>query len=171
MLDVGTGSADMARALVRAARKGGEQLHVTCTDVSAAMLTVARSRPSGGALSFAQADGRALPYGDHSYDVAMCNLSLHHFDPSTAVDVLRELRRTSRVTPVVTDLRRSPIAWALAWVIARLYSRNRLTRHDAPMSVLRSYTPAEAAALARKAGWKRPRVRRVAFFRMVLTDG
>jgi len=170
ILDVGTGSADMPRELVRASRKAGRRIRVTCTDVSNAMLDVARARANDGALAFAQADARALPYAARSFDVAMCNLSLHHFDPQTAVAVLGELRRVSRMTPVVTDLRRSRLAWMLAWVLARVYSRNRLTRHDAPVSVLRSYTPDEAVALARQAGWRNPRVRRVAFFRMVLTD-
>jgi len=46
-----------------------------------------------------------------------------------------------------------------------------MTRHDAPLSVLRAYTPDEALDLARQAGWKNPRVRRTRFFRMVLSDG
>lgn len=171
VLDVGTGSADMPRELLRAARARGRSLRVVCTDVNPAMLEVARLRGAADpALSFAREDGTALTYPDAAFDAAMCNLSLHHFDERSAVLMLRELRRVSRVTPVVTDLRRSRVAWALAWVLSRLHSRNRLTRHDAPMSVLRAYTPSEAIDLARRAGWANPRVRLVAFFRMVLTD-
>ena len=171
VLDVGTGSADMPRALVRAARSRGKALSITCTDANPAMLDVARSRGGNdSSLTFAREDGTALSFETASFDAAMCNLSLHHFDEPSAVRLLSELRRVSRVTPVVTDLRRSRVAWALAWILSRIYSRNRLTRHDAPMSVLRAYTPAEAIDLARRAGWRGPRVRRVAFFRMVLTD-
>jgi hypothetical protein len=70
---------------------------------------------------------------------------------------------------VVCDLRRSALAFAGAWLWSRT-SRNRLTRHDAPLSVRRAYTPAEALALARDAGWRDPRVQGEAFYRMTLTD-
>jgi hypothetical protein len=71
----------------------------------------------------------------------------------------------------VGDLVRSALAFAGTWLYANLTSRNRLTRHDAPLSVRRAYTPAEAVALARDAGWRAPRVRAEPFFRMTLTDG
>jgi len=83
--------------------------------------------------------------------------------------LLRELRRVARTTPIVCDLARSRAAYAGTWLVTRL-SRNRLTRHDAPLSVRRAYTPDEALALARDAGWRGARVRREPFFRMTLTD-
>jgi len=49
-------------------------------------------------LPFVQADGTRLPFADAAFDVAMCNLTLHHLDPPEAVALLRELRRVSRVT-------------------------------------------------------------------------
>ena len=166
VLDVGSGSGDVARALSRLG------LQVTCLDASAAVLEVARRRSAGWAsLDFVCGDGTALPFPDRSFDVVMCNLALHHFDPEPAVQLLRELRRVARLRPVLTDLRRSRLAWAGAWLFSRLVSRNRLTRHDAPLSALRAYTPAEALELAKMAGWRRPRVRAGAFFRMALTDG
>jgi hypothetical protein len=67
-------------------------------------------------------------------------------------------------------LRRSPVAFAAAWVWSRAASRNRLTRHDAPLSVRRAYTPGEVRSLARCAGWRAPRVTAQPFFRMLLAD-
>ena len=116
-----------------------------------------------------RADGGALPFGDGAFDVVICTLALHHFEPAGARALLRELRRVARIVPVVCDLRRSALAFAATWLWSRT-SRNRLTRHDAPLSVRRAYTPAEALALARDAGWRAPHVRREPFFRMTLTD-
>jgi ubiquinone/menaquinone biosynthesis C-methylase UbiE len=171
VLDVGSGAGDIALALVHDARRRGVQLDVTCLDTSDQMLTIAR-RAAGDdpALSFVHGDGTALPFPDHAFDAVTCTLSLHHFDPLPARALLRELRRVARLSPVVCDLRRSPIAFAAAWLWSRT-SSNRLTRHDAPLSVRRAYTPDEAVALAREAGWKAPLVRGEPFFRMTLTDG
>lgn len=171
LLDVGSGAADVPLALIRDASLRGVELSITCLDRSEQMLALAR-RIAGGepALSFVCADGGALPYGDGAFDVVICTLALHHFDPGDATSLLRELRRVARITPVVCDLRRSELAYVATWLWSRT-SRNRLTRHDAPLSVRRAYTPAEALALARDAGWFAPQVRREPFFRMTLTDG
>ncbi len=170
ILDVGCGSADIPRALVREARGRGRSLHVACLDASPEVVEIARRRQDDPALSFVRGDGTVLPYEDASFDVVMCNLTLHHCDPPAAIALLRELRRVARIAPVVTDLWRSRAAWAGASLLAALLTRNRLTRHDAPLSVLRAYTPQEALQLAREAGWRNPRVRRTPFYRMVLTD-
>jgi ubiquinone/menaquinone biosynthesis C-methylase UbiE len=170
VLDVGSGAGDVPLALVRDSARRGVQVQVTCLDHSEQMLAIAR-RATGGdpGLSFVRADGGALPYPDGAFDVVTCTLALHHFEPEGARTLLRELRRVARLSPVVCDLRRSPVAFAATWLWSRT-SRNRLTRHDAPLSVRRAYTPGEALALARDAGWRAPRVRREPFFRMTLTD-
>ncbi len=166
VLDVGCGAGDVALAI---AREAGAR--VTCLDASEQMLDIAR-RTAGAhpGIEFVRADGGALPFADGAFDVVTCTLALHHFDPSAAGALLRELRRVAAIGPVVCDLRRSALALASTWLWSRT-SRNRLTRHDAPLSVRRAYTPDEAVDLARTAGWRHPHARREPFFRMTLTDG
>jgi ubiquinone/menaquinone biosynthesis C-methylase UbiE len=170
ILDVGCGSGDTAAFLARKARAAGRRLSVTCLDVNPDVLTIAKKRNGDPDLRFVRGNGANAPFDDASFDVAMCNLTLHHCDPSAAVALLRELRRVARARPVVTDLRRSRAAWAGAALLVSIFTRNRLTRHDAPLSVLRAYTPREALELALEAGWKNPHVRTAPFYRMVLWD-
>jgi SAM-dependent methyltransferase len=171
LLDVGSGCADVPHALVRDGRRRGVALHATCLDRSGQMLAIARRRTGGEErLTFVQADGERLPFADATFDIVTCTLALHHFEPPAAGALLRELRRVARITPVVADLARSRLAYAGTWLYAHLTTRNRITRHDAPLSVRRAYTPHEALALARAAGWRAPRVRREPFFRMTLVD-
>jgi SAM-dependent methyltransferase len=172
ILDVGSGSGDVARALVRDGRRRGAGVRVTCLDRSAAMLEIAR-RASGGdeRLAFVLGEGEQLPFADGAFDVVSCTLALHHFEPPQARALLREMRRVARITPLVGDLARSAPAYLATWLYAHVTTRNRLTRHDAPLSVRRSYVPQEALALAHEAGWRSPCVKREAFFRMTLLDG
>lgn len=172
ILDVGSGSGDVPLALVRDGRRRGVEVRATCLDRSAAMLEIARRHCAGEErVSFVCAEGERLPFGDAAFDVVTCTLALHHFEPPAARELLRELRRVARLTPIVGDLVRSQLAFAVTWLYARTTTRNRLTRHDAPLSVRRAYEPAEALALARDAGWRAPSVRREPFFRMTLLDG
>ena len=165
VLDVGCGAAEIPRELLRR----GLSLRITCLDPSEQMLSIAR-RCNNGEFTYVQGDGTALPFATGAFDVAMCSLTLHHIEPTGAVRFLRELRRVSRLTPLVCDLRRSRLAYVAARLFAQLFTRNRLTRHDGPVSVLRAYTPNEALALAREAGWRAPSVRTEPWFRMTLTD-
>ncbi len=172
VLDVGSGCADVPHAIVRDGRRRGIDVRATCLDHSEQMLAIARRRTGGDErLTFVHGTGERLPFDDASFDVVLCTLALHHFEPAAARALLGELRRVARRTPVVGDLVRSAIAYAGTWLYANLTTRNRLTRHDAPLSVRRAYTPDEALALARDAGWRAPRVRREPFFRMTLVDG
>lgn len=171
LLDVCCGSADVPLAVARDARRRGMRLDVTLLDRSSEMLTIAARRAGAQVgVTLAAGDATALPFGDATFDVVTCNLALHHFEPDAARAMLAEVRRVARVLPLVSDLRRSALGYAAALAWSRAASRNRLTRHDAPLSVRRAYTPQEARALADQAGWRRPRVRSEAFFRMTIAD-
>ncbi len=170
VLDVGSGGADIPRAAVRAARRAGRNLRVVALDRSQSMIDLARARSSEfPEIEFIRADGTSLPFGDAAFDVTISAATLHHLEPPAAVPFLQELRRVARLTPIVGDLRRTPLAFAGARIIAAI-STNRLTQNDAPLSVRRSYTPAESLALAQAAGWQHPSVRRTMWFRQLLCD-
>lgn len=171
VLDVACGIADIPFSLRLQARRAGKDVQFTCLDANEELLEIARERSDGDpGMTFVHCDARALPFADASFDAAMCNLSLHHFAPDAAVVILRELRRVARVMPVATDLRRGTLPWLAACTFGHVFTNNRLTRNDAPLSALRAYTPQEALSLAERAGWRSPRVERYKFIRMVLFD-
>ena len=170
ILDVGCGAADIPLALVQDAKARARELLITCLDWNEAVLAVARQYTGNASqLKFVAADGTNLPFADGSFDVAMCNLTMHHLRPPEAVQLLRELRRVANA-PLITDLYRSAASFAGTWLFTRVVSRNRLTRHDGPLSALRSYTTHEAYDLAVTAGWAKPVVEKRPFFRMVMYD-
>ncbi len=171
LLDVGTGSGEAALVAAEWARRHGRELHITATDANPAILEIARARAAAyPEIRVEAADALALPYPDGAFHVAVLTLTLHHFDPDNAVRVLREMARVSRGGIIVSDLERSWGNWLgatfLSWT---LWARNPLTRHDGPLSVLRSYTRAELGALAEQAGLSDARVHRHLFERLVLT--
>ena len=156
LLDVGTGAADIPAALLARATRTGRRLRVTAIDSRPEILAAAVSRrPRLGAtagLDLQVGDGRSLPYPDRSFDIAHASLLLHHLEPAAAVTLLREMSRVARRGIVVNDLLRGRVAWLGAWWLSRLATRNRYTRHDAPLSVRRAYTGAELTALIAAAG-------------------
>jgi SAM-dependent methyltransferase len=156
LLDVGTGGADIPIALLAGWRRNGRRLAITAVDDRAEVLTAARLARPGldrvEGLALHVADGRALPYEDRAFDVAHASLVVHHLEPGDAVRLLVEMGRVSRRGVVVNDLARGRLFWLAAWLLARLATRNRYSRHDAPLSVRRAYTVVEMHALLAVAG-------------------
>lgn len=153
LLDLATGVADIPLAVARWAARRHLPLTIVASDSSAPILALARQRLAGHpAISLARYDARAVPLPDQQFDIVLCSLALHHFAPDDAVRVLREMARLARVGFILNDLRRDRLGYAAAWLAARLTTRNRLTRHDAPLSVRRAYTPAELGRLLHRAG-------------------
>jgi 2-polyprenyl-3-methyl-5-hydroxy-6-metoxy-1,4-benzoquinol methylase len=165
VLDVGTGCADIPRALVRWARRVGRPIRVIALDRDPTMLQVAR-RYVGDCpeITLLQGDALALPVRPESVDVVMSALTLHHLEPEPAVRYLTELDAAARTGWVVNDLLRSRVAYALVWLATRALTRNPMARHDGPMSVRRAYTPEEAVLLCEKAGLFDARVVRYGAF-------
>lgn len=168
LLDVATGSADIPLAIAGWARR--RQLHVTLLagDLSAEVLAAAarQVRPHA-AVGLIRFDALRAPFADRGVDVVTCSLTLHHFAPDDAVALLQELGRVTRRALIVNDLER---CWP-GYLGARLLTlilRNRMTHHDAPVSVLRAYTAAELRDLAVRAGLPGAQVSRHFPFRLVL---
>ena len=166
VVDVGTGGADIPLFLRQSWSGPGPAPELTAADSRPEVLTAARAVTPllDGAVDLVEADGRALPWPDDAFDVGHASLVLHHLDPVEAVAFLRELARVSRSGVVINDLDRAVVHWLGAWFLGHLFTRNRLTRADAPLSVRRAYTVPEMAVLLRVAGLRPIAVRR-AFFR------
>lgn len=172
LLDVATGSGDIPRAIVQQARRGGwggRPVRVVATDNHPKVLALARrSCLPYPEITIEKADAFALPYADRSFDIALCSLAFHHFGFEDAVRALRELGRVARTGFIVNDLVRDWAACGLIWLLTRLLRANRLTRHDAPLSVLRAFTPDEYVRMAHAAGISSYKIRTAPFFRAVL---
>jgi ubiquinone/menaquinone biosynthesis C-methylase UbiE len=174
ILDLATGSGDIPIALTKWAAKHDRKVTIVASDYSQDILDLAREQIAGHPdISLAQYDARAVPLPDDQFDIVLCALSLHHFAPDDAVQVLREMNRLARVGFILNDLRRGRLGYASAWIAAGVTTRNRLTRNDAPLSVRRAYTPDELKELLHRAGIDDATISTHRWFRMaaVRRDG
>ncbi|GAC1452276.1 MAG: class I SAM-dependent methyltransferase [Ktedonobacterales bacterium] len=168
LLDVASGSADMPLAIARWARRNGIDARIVATDVNPEIVAVAREQAAAlPEVRVELQDALALSYAAGSFDIALCTLALHHFDPEPAVTLLRNLARVGRRV-LVFDVVRSPVAYAGAVLLTRAASMDGMTRHDAPASVRRAYTAPELETLAARAGLRNARVRVGFPFRLAL---
>jgi ubiquinone/menaquinone biosynthesis C-methylase UbiE len=169
ILDVGTGSADLPRAI--SARLGGRApLRVIGLDRHPITLDAARrGTAASDAIRLCRGDALALPFADRSVDFALLSMTLHHFDGDQQLAVLRELGRVARRAVIVGDLVRSwPAYLAARLLAATVWRSNPITRHDGPLSVRRAFTASELRELGRQAGLRAVEVGRYPFFRLLM---
>ena len=175
ILDVATGGGDFPRAMARWASKKGYTPRITATDASPEILELSvglepeASRSGPGIIHYETADALALEYQDNSFDFATCSLFLHHLVPSSAVKLLGELARVSRKGIVVNDLVRSWVGYFGTVAFTRATSKNRLFRHDGPLSVRKAYTRREMQDLVQSAGLPEPRFVGIPGYRVAMT--
>jgi 2-polyprenyl-3-methyl-5-hydroxy-6-metoxy-1,4-benzoquinol methylase len=168
ILDLGTGAADIPRAVVTRARALGCPVMVTAVDRQQPTLEIAEKFSAGfPEIRFVSADFLDFAEGT-LYDVVLCNLVLHHLDETDVIRLLRRCRELTRGVSLVTDLRRSRLAQAGIFAVTGLFYREPMTRHDARLSAERAFSYPELRKLAIAAGWWGFRHHRAPFFRQAL---
>jgi len=169
ILDIGTGSADIPQAIMKWGKGMMTQMRVIGLDFHAKVITFAREEvKQSQSIIFVRGDALALPFANQSVDVATAALLLHHRPEERVIDFLREIDRVTRFGFIVNDLIRSPIAYGVIWMLTRLFTRNRLTRHDGPLSVLRAYTPREYQEMIGKTALQGLHLYTYPFYRVAL---
>jgi ubiquinone/menaquinone biosynthesis C-methylase UbiE len=151
LLDVGTGAADIPRALLRASAIDAVQLHIRATDIRPEIIRLARSAADRD-LEVVLAAAERIDEPSSSFDLVHSSMVLHHLDEAAAIALLAEMKRVARRAVIVNDLDRRQAWWVAALVLARLTTRNAYTRHDGPLSVRRAWRAEEVVRLAGEAG-------------------
>jgi ubiquinone/menaquinone biosynthesis C-methylase UbiE len=151
VLDAGGGSGDAAPEILAWGRSRGVEVSVTVIDRDKATVAeAARRLASVPGVRVRREDLFDVPAG--SFDVVHAALVLHHFDGDDAARALRRMAEVARAGVAVNDLRRHAVPWTLIRWLTAAFSRNRLIRNDAPLSVARAFTGKDWRALGDAAG-------------------
>lgn len=140
IVDVGTGTPDLLEALPH------EHLRVG-VDFKIDHLLYQRH---GSRVARVVGDAHNLPFRDGAVDVVTSAHFFHHFAADENARILAESLRIARRGVVVNDTRRhyAPLLFVRLLSLFRLVGR--ITRFDAPASVLRAYTVDEAREVAER---------------------
>ena len=140
ILDVAAGACDISEALIRK-----RACRIVVLDLNARGLKLAaKALPVVG-------DALDLPFRDGVFDVVMASLFFHHLSNDDCVRVLRQMWRIARRRVIVNDLNRAGLAYFSIRLLTRFFSKSRMVRHDAPLSVRRAFRSSELSEIARRA--------------------
>ena len=148
LLDVGAASGDMSAKV----HEWYPLSRITAFDYKLNHLTAARCSKVVG-------DAFHLPFTPGSFDFVFCSLFLHHFENAAVIGLLAAFRKTARRAVLVIDLERGPLAHHFIPATQWLFHWNRITMHDAPVSVAAGFKQQELLNLAAAAGLNNANVR------------
>jgi len=147
VLDIGAGSGDVNRSLLRWSDRQGVELRITAVDsMSEACDEARRMYHDEPRVSIEQANLFELPH--RCADIVTASQFVHHFLDSELPVVVSKLVHASRIGIVINDIHRHIVPWAAVWLTTRLISSNPYIRHDGPLSVAKGF---------RREDWRRLR--------------
>ena len=149
-VDVGCGSGDVNRRLLRWADACGIDMRIRLMDITEEACSEARLFFRGeprvevvqGDIFSLQAQKAAAA------DIVTAGQFLHHFSDEELPQVTNCLLRSSRWGVVINDIHRHFLPWAAVWVMTRLISKNRYIRHDGPLSVAKGFRSSDWKSLS-----------------------
>ncbi|HEY3154053.1 MAG TPA: methyltransferase domain-containing protein, partial [Candidatus Binatia bacterium] len=152
LLDIGTGSGDIPTAIVRWARRQQIAAQISGLELEAVTVEEAveqtRSFPE---ITLVRGDAAAPPFGAGSFDFVLASQLLHHFKDEQIIALLRTWAKLARRAIIIADLVRHPVAYHGIRLLTHGFTRNMMTRTDAPLSVQRACTISEWSELLRRA--------------------
>jgi SAM-dependent methyltransferase len=138
ILDIGSGSGEINRKLLRWADRNGIRLSIRLADIAEEACAEAKLLYSGEPrIRVQRCDLFQLPEG--SADIVTASQFVHHFPSEALPEVAGGMLRASRIGAVISDIHRHWVPWLAVWLTCRLVSRNRYIRHDGPLSVAKGF--------------------------------
>lgn len=154
ILDAGSGGGDMLRQVARKAENmqmNKKNLSLIGVDLNAWSKRSAQTFSAPRSIRYETGDIFEFE-PETPVDIIICSLFTHHLTDSQLVDFLRWIDTRARRGWFINDLHRHPVPYYFIKAATRLFSRNRLIRNDAAVSVARSFQRKDWHRLLGRAG-------------------
>ena len=137
VLDIGCGDGEILRRIDDYGRNRGFSLELTGIDLNREVISAAVELTSSK-INFIHGD--IFANGENkNYDLIINSLTMHHLTNQEIVKLMRWMTTHARIGWSISDLDRRAIAYYFIKYFTRLAGYNHVIRHDAPLSVARSF--------------------------------
>lgn len=158
--DLGCGSGDLLKRIRSLLERKGISGRLTGFDANANVIRFAREHtPSTCRIQYETLNIFSEDFQQRRFDVVTGTLFFHHFSNNELVTFFNRLKDQVKVGIVINDIHRHWFAYySIKWLTG-LFSRSKMVKHDAPLSVLRAFRKSELVGILRQAGFTRFRIR------------
>jgi 2-polyprenyl-3-methyl-5-hydroxy-6-metoxy-1,4-benzoquinol methylase len=164
--EIGCGGGDNLAVIYNWALKNGLSVKCTGIDINEDCISFAMQQFPQGIYFTGDYRKVLLP---EMPDIVFSSLFCHHFSDDEIAEQLSWMHDHSKIGFFINDLHRYPLAYYSIKLLTRLFSKSRLVKHDAPLSVQRGFTRREWEHLFLRSGISSGRVQWKWAFRWLIT--
>lgn len=149
--DIGCGGGDAVAAFARYCQKEVIEASFIGIDLKSDCIAYAQQFCAGlHSIHFIQEDYRVAIANNKKITHVHAALFCHHLTDNELLELIL-FCQAQRVTLIINDLERNPLAYWSIWALTRLFNGSKLVKNDAPLSVLRGFKKKEWEILLQKA--------------------
>lgn len=151
IVEIGCGGGDNLRVIKQWCAAMSQPVRLTGVDINEDCIKYAGCRSENKEIYFIHSDYRTVVLQPKPH-IIFSSLFCHHFTNLQLVSMLKWMNLNAREGFFINDLQRHPLAFFSIRILTTLFSKSRLVKHDAPLSVKRGFTRKEWTELMEEAG-------------------
>lgn len=141
IVDFACGGGDTLRIIKDWSEKNGYNVELMGFDLLKDAILFAKQKSTNSNIQWQVADFQDVLLDD--CDIAICALVCHHFYDKQLDDFILKMKNSAKLGVIINDLHRNPIAYFGIWLLTSLFSKSRLVKNDAKLSVLKGFKKKE----------------------------
>jgi SAM-dependent methyltransferase len=151
LIDIGCGGGDTLKHIKKWQLRKNLDLKLIGIDLKPVCIEYAFQQKDSENIRFICDDYRNMFLHVKDIDIIHACLFCHHLTEKQLIELI-QFATERRITLVINDLERNPIAYYAIKTLTALFSKSYLVKNDAPLSVARSFKKKEWLAIIEKAG-------------------
>ena len=155
IVDLGCGSGEMLRLIANKSTHQNRNVFLTGVDANSHIVDYAKNHSRDFTnIKFEALNIFSDQFLSRNFDIAIATLFLHHFSDEELIRFFGALKEKIKVGIIVNDIHRHPLAYySIKWLTS-FFSKSRMVKYDAPLSVLRAFKRNEIKSILEKTGIK-----------------
>ncbi|MCC5928943.1 MAG: methyltransferase domain-containing protein [Cyclobacteriaceae bacterium] len=152
LTDIGCGGGDMLKCIHYWGLTNGIQFELVGIDANPHIVNYAKKNCAAyNNINFECIDIQSDEFQNREFDIIISSLFFHHFHENELISFLRKLESKVSIGLIINDLHRHWLAYySIKWITG-IFSKSKMVRYDAPLSVLRGFNKTELEHIMKNA--------------------
>ncbi len=153
LIDIGSGGGDTLKHIRRWQLRKNLNIKLIGIDLKPVCIEYSLQNNPTPDIQFICDDYRNMFLHVQHIDIVHACLFCHHLNENQLIELV-QFALKNRITLIINDLERNPIAYYAIKTLTALFSKSYLVKNDAPLSVARGFKKKEWLDIMQKAGAK-----------------
>ncbi len=153
IVDLGCGGGDILKLIRRLLDLKKFTATLTGIDANPNVIKFATNNtPTSYRIQYESLNIFSEDFRARKFDIVTGTLFFHHFTTEQLVAFFKQLKNQASVGLIINDIHRHWFSYySIKW-LTQIFSRSRMVRHDAPLSVLRAFSKDELQGILKQSG-------------------